>query len=62
MTETNRKQDITTNGSEKNAKQQQPDMAERQPSLKRVTAGKTPNRYGEWQLCVCMGILVDLYS
>ena len=31
MTETNCKQDITTYGSEDNTKQQQPDMAERQP-------------------------------
>ena len=38
------------NEREQNTKQQQPDMAERQPRLKRVTAGKTPNRYGEWQL------------
>ena len=50
MTETNCKQDITTNGSEENTKQQQPDMAERHPHLKRVTTGKTPNRYVEWQL------------
>ena len=50
MTKTNHKQDITSNDSEQNTKQQQPDMAERQPCLKRVTAGKTPNRYGEWQL------------
>ena len=50
MTKTNHKQDITSNDSEQNIKQQQPDMAERQPRLKRVTAGKTPNRYGEWQL------------
>ena len=41
MTETNRKQDITT--IEENTKQQQ-------LGLNRVTAGKTPNRYGEWQL------------
>ena len=45
MTETNRKQDITTNGSEENTKQQQPNMAERQSRLKRVAAGKTPNRW-----------------
>ena len=50
MTGTNCKQDITTNSSEENTKQQQPDMTERQPCLKRVTAGKTPNRNGEWQL------------
>ena len=50
MIETNCKQDITTYGSEENTKQQQPDMAERQPCLKRVTAGKTPNHFGEWQL------------
>ena len=50
MTKTNHKQDITSNDSEQNTKQQQPDMAERQLRLKRVTAGKTHNRYGEWQL------------
>ena len=50
MTKTNHKQDIIRNDSEQNTKQQQPDMAERQPRLKRVTTGKTPNRYGEWQL------------
>ena len=50
MTKTNHKQDITRNDSEQNIEQQQPDIAERQPRLKRVNAGKTPNRYGEWQL------------
>ena len=50
MMKTNHKQDITSNDSEQNIEQQQPDMAERQPRLKRVNAGKTPNRYGEWQL------------
>lgn len=48
MMETNRKQDITNSGSKENTKQQQPDKTERQPRLKRVTAGRTPNRYGEW--------------
>ena len=69
MIEANRKQDITTNGSEENTKQQQPDMAERQPRLNSVTAGKTPNRYGEWQLkkfemfiLYVRGMLVDLYT
>ena len=41
MTETNPKQDTTTNDSEENTKQQQPDLAERQPRLERVTEGKT---------------------
>ena len=50
MTKTNHKQDITIHDSEQNTKQQQPDMVERQPRLKRVTAGKTLNRYGECQL------------
>ena len=50
MIETNRKQDIKINGSEENTKHQQPDMAERQSRLKRVTAAKTPNSYSEWQL------------
>ena len=50
MMQTNHKQDITSNDSEQNIEQQQPDIAERQPRLKRVNAGKTPNRYGEWQL------------
>ena len=70
MTETNCKQDIITNGSEENTKQQQPDMAERQPCLKRVAAGKTPDCYGEWQptevwnvhFMYVWGILFDLYT
>ena len=37
MTKTNHKQDITSNDSEENIEQQQPDMAERQPRLKRIT-------------------------
>ena len=53
MAEINRKQDITANGSEENTKQQQPDMTERQWRLKRVTACKTPNRYGE-MFILCM--------
>ena len=36
MTKTNHKQDITSNDSEQNIEQQQPDMTERQPRLKRV--------------------------
>ena len=62
MTETNHKQDITTNGSEENTKQQQPDMAERQPHLKGVTAGKNTQPQwwmatyikGTFQTFVCM--------
>ena len=69
MTKTNHKQDITPNGSEENTKQQ-PDMTERQSCLKRVTAGKTLNHYGEWQLkkvwkvhfMYVWKILIDLYT
>ena len=70
MTEINRKKDITTNGRKENTKHQQPDMAKRQPRLKKVTAGKISNRYDEWQLTKVRnvhfmyvgGMLVDLYT
>ena len=47
MTETNRKQDITTNSSEENNSNQ---TWLKDNHVGRVIAGKTPNYYGEWQL------------
>ena len=69
MTKTNNKQDITSNDSEQNIKQQQPDMAERQPRLKSQRRQDTQPIWwmathikGTLQTFVCMGNVGRLIS